>query len=818
MFLAGIVFSYVYQDKIVNQFVKEANNHLLTPIKVDKISFSIVDRFPNLSIVMEDVYIRESIKNSKEPLGVANKIYLTLNLKNLLFGKYVVDQVVLENAEVKLRVTKKGKLNYKIAKQQEGPGNPDFRFDISKIKLKNVAVTYHNERKKELVSLVANATDASLSQTGQLLTFDLKGDLLSNEILIDGNKYFHNKEVAVNSNFSYDLDSQLLEFNPSDVKVNEAKFIVKGNYLIAKVNTIDMDIQGENTSIQTLFSILPEQVYHRFSKYRSKGDIYFNGKVKGDLARNVSPGFQLNFGCRNATFIYPGNNKNITNVNLTGAFKSSSTHDLSKARLTLNDVTATLDNKPISGALTLENFKNYYIDCKLKGELDVNSVLGFFPIKEIKNASGLLDVDVNFNGRVNDFKSDARINRIDNSGEINVQDLNFELKTNKLKFNGFNGNLIFRNNDLAINEFVARAGKSHFELDGYFKNFLAIFLSKKQPVVIEAKLKSDIIDLDELLSSEIDKGKLTNSSPVKYYFDITPRLSLNFNCDVNKLKFRRFRGNAIKGNLRVKNQVANTSKLSFKAAGGAVSLSGKVDARPKNDILIHTNVQFDNINVDSTFFIFENFNQDFLEDRHLKGQFYSKVNSKLAFNKNLKWYPNSLVADVETSIKNGELNNFEPMKRVAKYVRRESMDHLRFSEIKSNIHIENQIIYIPPMEVSSNVRTIKLQGTHTFGQLIKYDLKVPIRNPDKKDKDEAFGAIEDDGKGNTNLFLTIIGSTSDYKVIYNTTAVKQKIKADIKKEGQELKEVIKNKGKKKETIELNEDEYFDFDSVDVNNN
>ncbi len=816
--MAGIVFSYVYQDKIVNQFIKEANNHLLTPIKVKNISFSIVDRFPNLSIVMDDVYIRESIKDSKEPLGVANKIYLTLNIKNLLLGKYVVDQVVLKDAEVSLRVTKQGKLNYKITKPQEGPANPDFRFDISKIKLLNVTVNYHNQRKNELVSLVSNTTTASLSQVGQLLSFDLQGDLLSNEILVDGNKYFHNKAVNVSSEFSYDLDSQKLLFKPSNVLVNEAKFLVEGEYLIAKVNKINMDIKGENTSVQTLFSILPDQVYKRFNKYKSKGEIYFNGKVQGSFARNVSPGFKLNFGCKDATFIYPANNKKITNVSLAGEFSSRATHDLKTAKLVLNNVSATLDNRPITGALMLENFKNYFIDCQLTGVLDVNSVLGFFPIKEIKTATGLLDIDVSFNGRINDFKSDARINRIDNSGEINVQDLNFELKTNKLKFNDFNGNLIFRNNDLAINEFVASAGKSQFELDGYFKNFLAIFLSRKQPVVIEAKLKSKIIDLDELLSSEIDKGKLSNNTPVKYYFDITPRLSLNFNCDVAKLKFRRFRGKAIKGNLRVKNQVANTNRLSFSAAGGTVNLSGKVDARPKNDILISTNVNFDNINVDSTFYIFENFNQSFLEDRHLKGQFYSKVKSRLAFNKNLKWYPNSLVADVETAIKNGELNNFEPMKQVAKYVRRESLDHLRFSEIKNNIHIENQIIYIPPMEVSSNVRTIKLQGTHTFGQLIKYDLKVPIRNPDKRDKDEVFGAIEEDGKGNTNLFLTIIGSTSDYKVIYNSSAVKKKIKADIKKEGQELKEVIKNKGKKKETVELNEDEYFDFDSVEVNNN
>ncbi len=813
--LGGIIISYVYQDKIVKVFIDEANNHLLTPIKVGKIRFSVLEKFPAMAIVMEDVYIRESIKDSNNPLGVANKIYLSFSIYNLLRGKYVVDKISLEEGEVQLKVTKAGRLNYKIIQQGEGAANPDFRFDIDKISLKNVAVVYHNERKDELIDLVAINSTARLSQEGSVLSIDLDGNIRSNQIKVDDNSYFKDKNLEVTTAFTYELEKQLLSFSPSDVLVNQARFIVQGDYLIARENEIDLQVSGDNTHIQTLFSLLPEKVYQRFKKYKSKGKLYFNGEITGKLGRNVSPELLINFGCQDATVIYPENNKKIDNVSLTGTFRTPSIDDLSKARLSITNIRAVLDNRPIAGKVVLENFKNYYIDCKIDAVLDVNSILGFFPYEQIASASGLIGIDINFKGRTSDFKGSSRINRVENSGEITVENLNFKLTTNKLDFKNFNGNLLFRNNDLAINDFQASAGNSKFVLDGYFKNFLALLLSKKQPLIIQANLQSPMIDLDELLSSEIDKGKTQNAGPVKYYFDITPRLNLDFNCDVKRLKFRRFRGKDIKGDLWVKNQQASTKRLSFRAAGGSVTLNGKVDARPKNDILIATNAEFDHLGVDSIFYIFENFNQSFLQDHHLKGQFYANIKTRQAFNKNLKWYPNSLVAEVESSIKNGELNKFEPMKRVAKYVRRESLDHLRFSEIKNNIHIENQIIRIPPMEVSSNVRTIKVEGTHTFGQIIKYDLKIPIRNPDKRDKDEAFGAIEEDGKGNTNLFLTIVGSTSDYQVVYNTRKVKQKIKQDIKKEGQELREVFKNKGKKNETIELNEDEYFDFDSVDV---
>ena len=64
----------------------------------------------------------------------------------------------------------------------------------------------------------------------------------------------------------------------------------------------------------------------------------------------------------------------------------------------------------------------------------------------------------------------------------------------------------------------------------------------------------------------------------------------------------------------------------------------------------------------------------------------------------------------------------------------------------------------------------------------------------------------------TKLLLKITGTTDDYRVSYDTEAVKKKIAVDLKNEVKELREVFKNKGtKKKKELELEEDEYFDWD-------
>jgi hypothetical protein len=213
--------------------------------------------------------------------------------------------------------------------------------------------------------------------------------------------------------------------------------------------------------------------------------------------------------------------------------------------------------------------------------------------------------------------------------------------------------------------------------------------------------------------------------------------------------------------------------------------------------------------VDSIFYVFENFYQDFIEDRHLKGQAYADVTLDMTLNQNLKLFPETLVADISATIKNGELNNFEPLKSLNKYLDDESLSALRFADLKNDIHIENKTVYVPLMEVRSNATVMQISGTHKFDQHIDYRVVTPLNNRRKIDINEAAGAIEE-MEGRAKLFLKIVGTTDDYRVLYDTEAVKKKIIADLKKEVQELRDIFKNKKKKKD-VELSTEE-FDWDN------
>jgi hypothetical protein len=151
------------------------------------------------------------------------------------------------------------------------------------------------------------------------------------------------------------------------------------------------------------------------------------------------------------------------------------------------------------------------------------------------------------------------------------------------------------------------------------------------------------------------------------------------------------------------------------------------------------------------------------------------------------------------------------MKKLNKYLNDEGLSRVRFSDIKNDIHIENKTIYIPQMEVRTNVTSIRISGKHTFDQRIVYRIITPLRNNKSITAVEAREALQEDGSGQSKLFLKIVGTTDDYKVSYDTESVKKKIAPDLKKEVRELKEAFKNKGtQEKKELELEEDEYFDW--------
>ncbi|HEY3402790.1 MAG TPA: AsmA-like C-terminal region-containing protein [Ohtaekwangia sp.] len=807
-----VVSVFLFKDKIIHQFITEANKSLNTPVKVGKIDVSVFERFPQLSIVLHEVYVEDS-HPGEYPLLTAKTISFQLNPIEVWRGKYVINGLHILESETNLKINDKGVTNYDILKKgnEKSTGTGVISFELKNVGLKKTRVHYFDLGDRQDLMFTSQALTASIQTSENLYTIEADGEVSTERISIEGKSYLDGKWFMVKSELMYDDEQRRLEIKPSELDLKGNIFSVSGNYSWKQKNLIDITTVGKDTDIQTVLSLLPESVSERFAKYRSKGDVYFTAKLKGEISARKSPSFSVDFGFKNATIFHPETKAEIDEASLDGSFASMEVADPAQAVLVLKNITGKLNEELFTANFVLQNFDKPEVICDFKGRIDAAALYDFYPIESIRNVSGSLQADVSFEGKVEFLKKRATAQRVSTTGTVDLQDINLTFGTDNVPLQHLSGTLQFSNNDLALSNVSGKVGNSDFLCNGFFKNVITFLLFENQPIGIETDLKSDFIDMDQLFA--IGFGDPKDGRKQEYAFHISRNINLNFNCDVKSLRYKRFHARDLRGDLLVKNEMAVSRNIVLKTMGGDLTFSGIIDANNPKAIDVVSSFKLNGIRVDSVFYVFENFQQNFIEDKHLKGNAFADVALEMTLKPDLHLFPETLIADISMVIKNGELNNFEPMQKLNRYVHDdEGLNRLRFSDLKNDIHIENKTVYIPQMEVRTNVTSLRISGTHTFDQQIDYRIVTPLRKNKTVDL-EAQQAIGEEN-GQSKLYLKIVGTADNYRVVYDTESVKKKIISDLKSEVKELKDAFKNKGtQKKKELELEKDEYFEWDET-----
>jgi hypothetical protein len=803
-----VVSAFLFKDRIIKNFIEAANQNLNTPVKIGKWDVSVFEKFPQLSIVLTDVSVEDS-HEGMYPLLTAARISFQLNPLEVYRGNYSIRGLTITDSETNLKINEAGINNYTIWKEDSTSNEQtgSLGFELKNVQLTNTLVRYVDFKRNEDLIFSSEQLSASIQSSSEIYTIEAKGELTTKKLKIDKTSLLEGKSFIIQTALVYNDLERSLTIEPSTLELKNSSFAVKGHYQWKNTSTIDITVDGKDSDIQTLLSLLPESASKKFEKYQSTGDTYFSASLKGSISARKNPSLSVEFGLTNATILHPDTQSKITDASVEGSFASSDVSDLHKATLVLKNISGTLNADTFKSNLVIQDLIDPDVIFEFNGALDAAALAGIYPLPEIGALSGKLLTDISFEGKLSWLKSKATAQRASTTGVIEMQNLNFTYGPTRLPVKNLNGSLQFNNNDMALSNVSVQAGNSDFLFNGFFKNVITYLLFENQPIGIEADLKSSFMDLDELFAL----GFSTKSKPNEYAFSISPNVHLNFNCDVKQLRYKRFNALNLRGDLLVKDEVAVSRGINLKTMGGDLSISGIVDAKNHKAIDVMTTAKLTGIHLDSVFYVFKNFNQTFIEDKHLKGLTTADVSFELTLNEKLKLFPETLIADISTVIKNGELNNFEPMKSLNRYLDDEGLSKLRFADLKNDIHIEKKTIYIPQMEIRTNVTTLQISGTHTFDQQIDYHIITPLRQKNKVNLTEATGAIEDQG-GQMKLFLKITGFTNDYRVQYDTEAVKKEIVSDLKKEVQELKDIFKNKGKKKKKeLELEKDDYFDWE-------
>ena len=546
-------------------------------------------------------------------------------------------------------------------------------------------------------------------------------------------------------------------------------------------------------------------------KYKSNGNTSFSANIKKEKGIEF-PLINIDFGCHKVSLKEPSSNSTFNNLSFKGSFTNGKEHSSASSVLKLNDIKGEYNNQPFNAGLTYKNFEMPFVNGYIKGDFPLAFFMAFSDSNELKNISGNTQVDLKLKAYVKDLEN-ANHEAITSSGQVFLKNVSFENKNGFYKFKNLDGSFIFNKNDIAISDFKGVINNSDFNVNGYLKGFFSYLFSNEENLVVLADLKSNHLDFDQLIESNDANGTESVAMNNKYLQNI----QFNLNGEVEKLKWGKFRVTNAAGNIRHNNLVFSSNNITGEIGNGKFGLNGILNSKNNSNINLNIGTTVDNINIDSIFYFFNNFNEDFITHENLKGRVFVKSTASMNFDQYLNLKPKTLVADIDIRAINGELNDFEPMQNLSSFLNEDELKNIRFSELNNTVHIENEKIEIPNMRINSSVSNINIRGSHTFNNEIYYKLKVPLKNLKPAKRKEAESAFESTKDGLT-VHLIISGTTDEFTIRYDTKSTKQVIKDKVKEEIKDVKEIIKgnNIEEEEEQIELEEEDYFEFEEDSTN--
>lgn len=815
--LLGLVWglAYLYQDDLKAYVEATVQENINRDIAIGQtgIDYSILSHFPNIAVQLPEVRIANP-EHVEGKLIDVQEIYIVFDLVSIINGEFIINEIAVSEGSVHIHFDKDGIPNYKIWNDLKEDDKSESEFSIDNISFDGLKFQYSDARKNHDIHL--QIEHFQVQPISLKDTFNLKSNIDAVLTSININGFKLDTSIALNGDLNYyALASNSEVIYLGDLLGSSSKVNV-GWYKEDEKDKLNLAFDIEEVGISRIVSVLPHEMQNTVLKGAS-GKVKLDGSLKGKLS---NPNVHVNYDLQNGLLNIEG--QKLTKVSAKGHFEQPSFTNLKRGKVVVNHMTGSYMNSSFDGTLELENLKSPWVKTKVNCNVDLEEVYTNFLTDQFDDLKGIVNVNAELSGGIKDLIGDKKRKSIRNfksNGEIHFEGLEVLPKgfSNKIDFQ--NGDLSFNNKDLQIVQLNGKVNNSQFDMDGKVSNFLNTIFSDA-PLTFHANLNIDQLKLEEFITAEGSQAVDSN-----YYFSLPEDILLDVKLNLGDFKFRKFHAQAIGGGMILKNQRLSFKKMQFNTCSGSALVSGKVEANYSDKVLFECSADLKGIDATMAFTQFENFGQDFLLAKHVKGRITTDIYLLAETDKQLNVLKDKIYTKTKIKIKDGELNSFEPLMELQGFLKEEfnldfDLKNLKFKTLENDIEVINKKIWIPEMAIHTNDLNMDISGTHTFDQEIDYTFKVKhsdIFKASKENKiDKEYGVIENNDKTAT-LPLKMTGTVDDPKFSYDTKEKIDIIKENLQKEGKAIINAIKNefKGskekqkekedKKKEHDDLNEE-------------
>ena len=791
-FISGIVITRKFDKELQEFAVNQINERIETKISVESVHISFFSRVPYVSVVFNDVITWSSNNfdrsgfNSEgtDTLFAAEKVYLQLNMFDVLRGKNRIKRIYAVNGKINMLTDPGGQVNYRVVKDVE----PESKGKSKPFELEGLRISNFNFR---LVNLAKNVN--ARTHVDDLL---LKGRFSNTEFALgvstgvyvhtierEGISYITESDIGLK--MVLDVKGDIAQIEKGELRLKNIILNTRGSVDFRETPELNLFLEGRSVDMNTLLNALPE-------KQRKALPLEINGnadvalKVEGAISTLRTPEIKAVYVFNIDNLKYRG--ENFRNLQVKGKYDNGRFRSPASTSIEIEKFYLLDRNSELEGSMIINNLLSPELILKIHGFMEAENLTPFIDAKDPLDLSGVIEPDFNLVTKLGEDGSFSLSNILNGEieGKLNLVNLGFNF--NEHNFQNLNGNMNFKNSRWGF-DIGFDYNSCPVLLKAQADYFLEWLFTDKQSLWARAAIRTGQLNLDPFFPEE----EKISDEPGKGFF-LPGRVFLKASAEFESLEYRNFMAEDINTEFSYKPKILDFSSYSMKCVDGEINGELTLFQDEHGDLLLKTDNIFDKLDINKLFLSFNNFNQDFLTDENIQGKLSGTTLFSMSFDSLLNSPEEDIYSDINITIYSGELNDFEPARSLSRFVELSELEHIQFSEMTNNILIRDRNIYIPQMNINSSAFDITVSGTHSFDNQFDYRLKVNLSDilagkaKNKLENQENFVVEEDTRRA--SLFLSITGTPDDFQVKYDKKQAITNIREGMKEEKSTIKQIL----------------------------
>lgn len=517
LLIIAVVLLFTQQQRITNMAIDELNKQFKGAFAIQKSSIDLFKNWPNVSIALHELRFFPDKSKTGTPIYEVEKLYVGFSLPDIFKQRYNVRRIFLKGGRLHLVKEKNGNLNLleaqsiipdtsKVADSDSGTA---LQIDLKKAVFKDLQISYLDKTDGHFYSTIVSKITSSFKTDSSIIQASLEGDLELDMTSPTDTSFFRHKKLGLDITANFDKQKKILQISEGGVKLEGAELSVTGTAAaLDKALDLDLAVRGKKPDMEFISALIPDNIKELLKPFKYDGRLFFDGKIRGILAKGQLPLLEINFGLEDGWFHNTGADRKLDKLGFAGFYTNGKERNLRSSELRMTNVSARPGKGVFDGDFVIRDFTDPHVMMQLKSELELQFVGEFLGIPDLKHITGTVKLDMNFKELADLDLPEKALHKLKEGvqSELTVSNLSFRIPNFPHPIRDMNLHAEMKNGKIVLDTLRLKCGNSDLRANGILSDLLAVLHDNEKPVSLIFNANSDKLVLKELFANDTSKA------------------------------------------------------------------------------------------------------------------------------------------------------------------------------------------------------------------------------------------------------------------------------------------------------------------------